>query len=115
MSNESILERIIEACERFNAGQITTTELKAEIESLAESLEVIPQREVASAVKQFVKELWWGEHLLWEDEKDKDGWANVALAISNLRESIAAQLSRNGVNPPAPNPDTPSESNRRTT
>lgn len=110
MSNESILERMIEACDRFNARQITTTNLTGEIKSLTKSLEVIPQREVASAVNTFEKELWWGEHLLYEDEKDKDGWANVDLAISNLRGSIAAQLSRHGVNSSAPNSATRFES-----
>jgi predicted ATPase len=111
MSNQTILERMLEACDRFNAGEIHSDQFAREISCLAANLEAMPKVEIEAGLNKFDHEMWYGCELCYDDEKNEKGWAQIRLAISILREWVAAQLARICVKPPAPNPDTPPESN----
>jgi hypothetical protein len=111
MSNQTILERMLEACDRFNAGEIDSDQFAREVSCLAANLEALQKSEVEAAMQEFYFEMSCGCELCCEDEKSEEGWAQIRLAISILREWVAAQLVKTRVNPLAPNPDAPAERN----
>jgi hypothetical protein len=106
MSNQSILERMRASCDRFQAGEIGTIELKGEISSLAEVLEII-RRPAAEAVKKFEYGIWWGSELCYEDDKNEESRKELHRAVSELRDWIATELAKIGLSPPVPDPDSP--------
>jgi len=110
VSNHSILERMRESCDRFDAGTITAEEVMGEITSLAKSLDSIRPMAVQAA-RDFRSKVVYGCDLIGHDNDEAGGWKEINNAVSAMRTWISAELEKLGVNPPAPTPDRPSDSN----
>jgi hypothetical protein len=111
MSNQTILERMLIACDRFDASEIDTVQLSGEIESLAKSLAFIWDR-AAVVVEEF---RWAVQNGCDSIEGDKeDGWRQINGAVCQLREWVNTELAELSVNPSAPNPDAPHPSQEST-
>jgi hypothetical protein len=110
MSNQSILERMRESCDRFDAGAITAEEVMVEVTSLAKTLDFIRPR-ADEAARNFRLKVGYGCDLIGHDNDEAAGWKEINHAVSVMRTWIAAELEKLGVNPSAPTPDRPVDSN----